>query len=213
MEINPNGSGIIGSLGYLSEAKGQLDEAIQLTKKSLSLNPLSVQGYTNLGRYYTKLGMYGHAEAAMQQALELDPNFVNVLLEANVMHILAGEPEKARASLDRLVALAETDKGIFPFAAETAPYLKDNVLANTYLGKTLSLEGIELNSMGVPNIIGYLLCRKENRTRQEPGSTPSAPLWSKRLPKNRPIVTIYMILPSTTPSVATRQRPSAIWND
>jgi len=54
------------------QAKGDLDAAIELTKKYIADEPEDVLAYTNLSMFYQKKGMVPEAEAAGAEARRLD---------------------------------------------------------------------------------------------------------------------------------------------
>jgi predicted Zn-dependent protease len=54
------------------QAKGDLDAAIELTKKYIAQEPEDILAYTNLSMFYQKKGMVPEAEAAGAEARRLD---------------------------------------------------------------------------------------------------------------------------------------------
>ncbi len=54
------------------QAKGDLDAAIELTKKYIAQEPEDILAYTNLSMFYQKKGLVPEAEAAGAQARRLD---------------------------------------------------------------------------------------------------------------------------------------------
>ncbi len=54
------------------QAKGDMDAAIELTKRYIEKNPEDILAFTNLSMFYQKKGMVPEAEAAGAEARRLD---------------------------------------------------------------------------------------------------------------------------------------------
>jgi tetratricopeptide (TPR) repeat protein len=61
---------VAGSLAYF---RGGFDKAIELTRKSIAMDPVNPSRYSDLSIYYYVAGKYPEALAADQKMLDLDP--------------------------------------------------------------------------------------------------------------------------------------------
>ena len=78
LELEPdNAIGIRGKAG-LESTLGRFDEAIQLDKKALKVDPLRISAHNNLGldNYYS--GRWQEAETAYRKVLEMNPDYPGV---------------------------------------------------------------------------------------------------------------------------------------
>lgn len=80
-DLDPNYASAWMGLGAIYDLKGQFFgqpelsiKAIALEKKALALNPRLPHGYQFLGSAYISVGQYDEAIAAIQRAMEIDPN-------------------------------------------------------------------------------------------------------------------------------------------
>jgi len=62
------------TLAQRCERVGRLEESIQYSQQSLSINPRQLEGWITLAEVSSKVGLYSEAIDAAQQALLLDPN-------------------------------------------------------------------------------------------------------------------------------------------
>ena len=72
LEIDPKYTDALHGMTMCYQAKGDLDAAIELTKKYIAQEPEDILAYTNLSMFYQKKGMVPEAEAAGAQARRLD---------------------------------------------------------------------------------------------------------------------------------------------
>jgi tetratricopeptide (TPR) repeat protein len=74
LQLDPNNPLAIYSFAiFVSWRNGRTDEAIELMRKAISLDPLSAIQHGNLGIYLFQLGQLDQAEEATLKALELSP--------------------------------------------------------------------------------------------------------------------------------------------
>jgi serine/threonine protein kinase/Flp pilus assembly protein TadD len=100
-ELAPGDADVLGQCAYLAMSQGRIDEAIDLTRQGLELDPLQPGSYVLLGQILRDLGRYEAAHASFQRALELGPNQVWT-------HEMNGEVYLAQNRLAE--ALAEMEK-------------------------------------------------------------------------------------------------------
>lgn len=72
LEADPKFVDAIHGLTMCYQAKGDLDAAIELTRKYLVQEPEDILGWTNLSMFYQKKGMVPEAEKAGAEARRLD---------------------------------------------------------------------------------------------------------------------------------------------
>jgi adenylate cyclase len=110
MELNPGDWATWGNLGLVYTNRGQLDEAIRLTRRSLEREAARSQiAYGNLGSYYQHLGLYEQAEAALERAVGLDPNHWTAQGVLAQVHIIQGRLDQALNAADRIARGAGQD--------------------------------------------------------------------------------------------------------
>jgi TolB-like protein/Flp pilus assembly protein TadD len=82
-------------LAVLLSSIGRLDEAIELTRQALVIDPLHSGWYTNLAMYLIPLGRFDEAELAARKALALQDAAPFAYQQLAIIAILRGEPAQA----------------------------------------------------------------------------------------------------------------------
>ena len=72
LELDPKFEDAVHGLTMCYQAKGDLDAAIDLTKKWIEQTPEDILAFTNLSMFYQKKNMIKEAEAAGAEARRLD---------------------------------------------------------------------------------------------------------------------------------------------
>jgi len=72
LELDPDFSDALHGMVMCYQAKGDLDAAIELTKKQIERAPEDILAFTNLSMFYQKKNMIKEAEAAGAEARRLD---------------------------------------------------------------------------------------------------------------------------------------------
>ena len=72
LEIDPKFTDALHGLTMCYQAKGDLDTAIELTKKHIEQDSEDILAFTNLSMFYQKKNMIKEAEAAGAEARRLD---------------------------------------------------------------------------------------------------------------------------------------------
>jgi tetratricopeptide (TPR) repeat protein len=72
LELDPKCGDAYTGLAMCHQAKGDLDAAIEVTKRYVAVEPEDLLGFTNLSMFYQKKGMIKEAEAAGAEARRLD---------------------------------------------------------------------------------------------------------------------------------------------
>jgi serine/threonine protein kinase/tetratricopeptide (TPR) repeat protein len=104
--------------GDASEAAAAYQQAIQLAEIQLKINPNDADVLSWLAHYYSRTNDPARARKYLDKALETDPQDVDVLLIACLLHLDAGERHEALLSLQKAV---------------TAGYAREQLLANPEL--------------------------------------------------------------------------------
>jgi serine/threonine-protein kinase len=112
-ELAPGNSIILGNRAVLARTLGHNDLAIDLTTRSIELNPVSATAYINLADQLTRVGRHSDAVAAASKAVELTPGNVSGQANLALAYVLAEQPEKA------LAAAEQTDWHFFQLLART----------------------------------------------------------------------------------------------
>jgi TolB-like protein/Flp pilus assembly protein TadD len=94
-DIAPNNPVIMGNRAVLARTLGRIDTAIELTRQSLRLNPVSSTGYSNLSDQLTHAGKPIEAIAAAEKSVELSPGNATGQLNLAIAYLLAEQPERA----------------------------------------------------------------------------------------------------------------------
>jgi TolB-like protein/Flp pilus assembly protein TadD len=102
LALAPKDDIVLGVSAVFMETLGRLDEAIELGKQSIVLDPLNPIGYTNLAFPYSYVGQLDEAEAMFEKSLELRPDDDYVFSNLAILHLLQGRPEQALAVAEQV---------------------------------------------------------------------------------------------------------------
>ncbi|MGE5346534.1 MAG: tetratricopeptide repeat protein, partial [Acidithiobacillales bacterium] len=122
LEYGPGSSMVVGNAASLAAALGRLDEALELNRRAIRLDPLNVAPHFNLSQAAADVGRLEEAEAALRKVLELNP-----------------DQPAAHAALGRVfLQQAQPRAALEEFQKETIPSDRRQGLALAYhaLGKT-----------------------------------------------------------------------------
>jgi len=94
----PIGAGsaeVLRSHSYLERYLGNLDQANELSERSVALDPLRTNGYFSLGNLQYAAACHPEAHKNLERALELNPQapYAHQLLSAVLVH--EGKPQEA----------------------------------------------------------------------------------------------------------------------
>ena len=81
----------------------KFDEAVELWKKIITLQPDNASAYLNLGHAYVEFGKYEDALLASKKAIELDPKMKEAVHNYSICELCSGHVEKAIAALEGLL--------------------------------------------------------------------------------------------------------------
>jgi tetratricopeptide (TPR) repeat protein len=74
LELAPGNADVVLAAAMVAQTHDSLDESIALCQRAIALDPLNVQGHYYLGRFSLFAGSLEQAEAALKEALELNPH-------------------------------------------------------------------------------------------------------------------------------------------
>ena len=114
--LQPGRAELFATRANLAEVPGHLDEAIELWKRSVALDPLCSMCYMLLGNDLYQTGKYDEANTALQKGLDLDPQqgFIHFVL--GLILLAQGRPQEALLEMQR-----ETNDGL-KLAGEAMAY-------------------------------------------------------------------------------------------
>ena len=94
-DLEPGSAEVLRSHSYLARYLGNLDQAIQLSERSVALDPLRTNSYLYLGNLQYAATCYPEAHKDLERALELNPQapYAHQLLSGVLLH--EGKPQQA----------------------------------------------------------------------------------------------------------------------
>ena len=106
--LQPGSVDLLAPQADLAEALGQLDQAIDLRKRAIALDPLCSSCFVFLGNSLSSAKQYAEANAVLQKALELDP-------QQGFVHFIRGQI---------LLAQGRAQEALMEMQQETSEWLK-----------------------------------------------------------------------------------------
>ncbi len=99
---------------YQHQMQGELDEAIELYRKSIETFP-TAEAYTFLGWTYSFNGDYDRAIAECHRAIEIDPDFGNPYNDIGAYLIEKGKLDEAIPWLEKATHARRYENPCFPY--------------------------------------------------------------------------------------------------
>jgi TolB-like protein/DNA-binding winged helix-turn-helix (wHTH) protein/Flp pilus assembly protein TadD len=99
--LEPGSVEVLRIRSYRSRILGDLDQAIKLYEEVVSLDPLRTNSYWRLGYLLYAAGRYDEAQAALQKALDLNPQAAYIHLTLDKILIAEGKPQQALAQIEK----------------------------------------------------------------------------------------------------------------
>ncbi len=99
--LEPGSVDVLSSRADLQEVWGRLDEAIELRKRTVALDPLCAWCYFFLGNDLYVNGQYDEANAVLQKALDLDPQQGYVHFVRGQILLARGRPQEALVEMQQ----------------------------------------------------------------------------------------------------------------
>ena len=106
LELDPNYSLALNSIGYNFLLLRQFDQAIDSFKKNISARPGDANPLDSLAEAYFQLGRLDDALEYYKKALEIDPSFYGSILATGYIHALREDYSRAIACVDRAVSVS-----------------------------------------------------------------------------------------------------------
>ncbi len=101
-DLAPGDPDNLGRSAWLAMCLGRPQEAVELWKQELSLDPLRPDEYLWLAQSLRDLGRYEEAHAALAKALDINPNQISMIHEVGGETYLAqGRPQEALAEMEK----------------------------------------------------------------------------------------------------------------
>lgn len=156
----PADADVLGSLGGVLVARGELDEAVDCYRRALRIQPGSAAAHSNLGDVLARQGQWQAAESSCRQALRLQPGLAAAHLNLGNALRGMGHADQAVASYREAVArspnLAEAhtalgialrERGLVAAAIE---HLSKSALLRPGHAATHDQLGVALHAAGKP---------------------------------------------------------------
>jgi tetratricopeptide (TPR) repeat protein len=99
--LEPGSVEVLRYSSSLSRTLGRQDEAIELYKKVIALDPLRARSYSSLAYQLYSTGRYDEANTMLQRALELNPQKEHDHLIRGQVLLAQGRPQQALAEMER----------------------------------------------------------------------------------------------------------------
>src|SRR5258708_37898229 len=99
--IEPGSVEIFHARSYLSRVLGNPDQAIKLSEQAVALDPLRPISYSTLGYLLYVGGRYDEAKAALQKALDLNPQATYIYLHPDKILIPTKKPHTGPAVIQK----------------------------------------------------------------------------------------------------------------
>ena len=105
LNLDPGNADILRTIGFLYRCIGRYDEAVRLTKQSISLDPVKPITYFNLGTLLHYANRLEEAIEAYKKVLEFNPQFPRARMLMGEVHLFQGKPETTLSEIQE-----ETEK-------------------------------------------------------------------------------------------------------
>jgi TolB-like protein/DNA-binding winged helix-turn-helix (wHTH) protein/Flp pilus assembly protein TadD len=99
--LEPGSAEVAHGRAYLARRLGRLDEAIELYKLSIALDPLRANSHLALADQLYRVDRYEEAMAALQKAEELNPQLSSLHLTRGIVLISQGRQQEALAEMEK----------------------------------------------------------------------------------------------------------------
>ncbi|MGE5296993.1 MAG: tetratricopeptide repeat protein [Solirubrobacterales bacterium] len=150
IKADPDFKPAYSELGKACRKVGDNEKALAAFRQAAKLEPWSFENQANLARTYESLEKYSPAADAYGRAVELDPNNVDVLVDAAKCSVKAGQFTQAQAYCER--AGADRSVELLPVLAQAYEGQKDYVRAIDVYERMLTQDDPDPNvlvSLGV----------------------------------------------------------------
>jgi serine/threonine protein kinase/tetratricopeptide (TPR) repeat protein len=101
VQLAPEDSQAKQRLGYMLATLGQMNEAVDLTRQALTIDPLNSVWHIWLGRYLAGIGRLDEADAMVRKAIELQPAAAGFYYQLTIIELQRGDAAGALASAEQ----------------------------------------------------------------------------------------------------------------
>ena len=101
LDFAPGDADNIGQDGFLEMCLGRQEEAVELLKQAVTLDPLEPGRYLKLAQNLRDLGRYNESKAALERALELNPGVVWAHETLGEVYLAQGRPREALEEVEK----------------------------------------------------------------------------------------------------------------
>src|SRR5215475_5596793 len=98
--LEPGSSAVLSNRAYLSRMLGRGDEAIELYKQAIALDPLRADSHLAMGYVLYLVGRNGEAQAVLQRAQDLNPQLSSLHLTRGQMLLSEGRRQEALPEME-----------------------------------------------------------------------------------------------------------------
>jgi TolB-like protein/DNA-binding winged helix-turn-helix (wHTH) protein/Tfp pilus assembly protein PilF len=100
-QLEPGSATVIGNRAYLARTLGQVEEAVELYRQAIALDPLRANFHLALGYELYFTGRYEEALAALDRAQELNPQLSSLHLTRGKIFLKQGRMQEALAEMEK----------------------------------------------------------------------------------------------------------------
>ena len=102
LTLDPGNPEVVIVAAFSSAILGHLDEALQLTRRAVDLDPLNVHAWEGLGEIEFRAGKLAEAEADLKKAHELRPDYFLSSMFLSEIYVMQGRPQDALPEIERV---------------------------------------------------------------------------------------------------------------
>ena len=111
--LAPSDGGVMSALAYGYANTGQLQRAVELTRRALATDPLRVSFYANLASLLLVQGQLDSAAQTIRSALALQPDYPELYLNLATIDMARGQLDAAEQGLRKWQALQPSAPGLY----------------------------------------------------------------------------------------------------
>jgi len=101
LELAPGDAENLGQGGFIAMCLGRQEEAVELLKQALALDPLQPERYLRLAQNLRDLGRYEESQGALEKALDLNPHNVWFHETRGEVYLAQGRPQEALQEMEK----------------------------------------------------------------------------------------------------------------
>src|SRR5687768_7864048 len=96
---------VYNNLAIISIQQGNFNEAIELVKKAIEVNPTWVGAFFTLGNLYLDIGDLDSSIINFQEVIELEPGFIEAYLNLGNIYQKIGDSNQAKINYKKIIEL------------------------------------------------------------------------------------------------------------